>query len=202
MFHGTPPVIFIVVFFPAFHVSVSRFYVLSAGVTHSHWPVHFSHTPPASDADEHFINSVQRSNHWASTSRWPDYGLTCGQRLRWLPSIWPSLGQRILHLLPPNMSCYCRTTTIVDYTSTSPAKVNSSTQHTWDVGPTLVYCWANVVDGEPTVNQRWANFSCLQGKCLLEKKTHIEIRWSRICIRKIQVGLAGLEPGMPAWLAW
>ena len=24
-------------------------------------------------------------------------------------------------------------------------------------GPTLVYCWSNVVDGGPTVNQRWAN---------------------------------------------
>ena len=22
----------------------------------------------------------------------------------------------------------------------------------WDVGPTLVYCWASIVDGEPTVN--------------------------------------------------
>ena len=29
-------------------------------------------------------------------------------------------------------------------------------QQTWDVGPTLVNCWANVVDGRPTVNQRWA----------------------------------------------
>ena len=35
------------------------------------------------------------------------------------------------------------------------------TQQTWDVGPTLVYCWANVVDGGSTVNQRWANVSCL-----------------------------------------
>ena len=28
---------------------------------------------------------------------------------------------------------------------------------------TRVYCWANVVDGGPTVNQRWANISCLLG---------------------------------------
>ena len=30
--------------------------------------------------------------------------------------------------------------------------------------PTLVYSWANVVDGGPTVNQRWANVPCLSGK--------------------------------------
>ena len=35
------------------------------------------------------------------------------------------------------------------------------TQETLDVGPTLVYCWANVVDSGPTVNQRWAKISCL-----------------------------------------
>ena len=30
---------------------------------------------------------------------------------------------------------------------------------TWDVGPTLVYCWASVVDTGPTVNQLWADVS-------------------------------------------
>ena len=30
-----------------------------------------------------------------------------------------------------------------------------NTQQALDVGPTLVYCWANVVDVGPTVNQRW-----------------------------------------------
>ena len=38
-----------------------------------------------------------------------------------------------------------------------------TTQLTCDVGTTLVYCWANVVDGGPTVHQRWANASCLLG---------------------------------------
>ena len=36
-------------------------------------------------------------------------------------------------------------------------------QQTWNVGPTLVYCWATVYDVDPTVNQRWANVSCLLG---------------------------------------
>ena len=36
-------------------------------------------------------------------------------------------------------------------------------QQTWDDGPTLVYCWPSVVDGGPTVNQRWAHVSCLLG---------------------------------------
>ena len=29
--------------------------------------------------------------------------------------------------------------------------------------PKIVYCWASVVDGWPTVNQRWNNVSCLLG---------------------------------------
>ena len=41
-----------------------------------------------------------------------------------------------------------------------------SSQQTWNIGPTLVYCWANVVDGGPTVNQRWANVSfCWVCRC-------------------------------------
>ena len=36
-------------------------------------------------------------------------------------------------------------------------------QQTWGVRPTLVYCWPTVVDVGPTVNQRWANVSCLLG---------------------------------------
>ena len=39
-------------------------------------------------------------------------------------------------------------------------------QQTCEIGPTLVYCWANVVDGGPTVNQRWADVSCLVGHML------------------------------------
>ena len=31
-------------------------------------------------------------------------------------------------------------------------------------GPMLVYCWANVVDGAPIVNQRLANVSCFLGE--------------------------------------
>ena len=34
-------------------------------------------------------------------------------------------------------------------------------QKTWDVGSTLVYRWANVVDGWPTVSQRYINVSSL-----------------------------------------
>ena len=34
-------------------------------------------------------------------------------------------------------------------------------QQTWHVAPSLVYCWANVVDSVQTVNQRWASVSCL-----------------------------------------
>ena len=37
------------------------------------------------------------------------------------------------------------------------------TQQTWDVGPTLAYCWPTVYDVGPTVNQRWANVLCLLG---------------------------------------
>ena len=32
-----------------------------------------------------------------------------------------------------------------------------------EYSPALVYCWTNVIDGGPTVNQRWANASCLLG---------------------------------------
>ena len=31
-----------------------------------------------------------------------------------------------------------------------------NSKHNGDVGPTSAYCWANVVDGGSTVNQRWA----------------------------------------------
>ena len=37
-------------------------------------------------------------------------------------------------------------------------------QQTRDIGPKLIYCWANVGDGGATVNQRWANVSCLLGE--------------------------------------
>ena len=43
-----------------------------------------------------------------------------------------------------------------------------TTQQTWDVGPTLAYCSANVVSGEPTVSQRWASVSCLPGRPSVE----------------------------------
>ena len=41
-------------------------------------------------------------------------------------------------------------------------------QQTWEVGPTFVYRWANVVDGGPTVNHCWANVSCLLGLLLAD----------------------------------
>ena len=37
-------------------------------------------------------------------------------------------------------------------------------QKTWDVGLTLVSCWPTVYDVGPTVNQRWANVTCLLGR--------------------------------------
>ena len=64
----------------------------------------------------------------------------------WLKVVWP-LGQRRRRC--PN---------------SKPALSQRLTfAETWDVGSTLVYCWAHVVDGGPTVNQRWANVSCLLG---------------------------------------
>ena len=39
----------------------------------------------------------------------------------------------------------------------------AAAQETWNVGATLVYCWASVEDGGPAVNQRWANVSRLLG---------------------------------------
>ena len=38
------------------------------------------------------------------------------------------------------------------------------TNQTRDVGPMLIQCRANVVDGEPTLNQYRVNVSCLLGK--------------------------------------
>ena len=34
-------------------------------------------------------------------------------------------------------------------------------QQTWDVGPTLGYCWPTVYNVVPTVNQRWPNVQIL-----------------------------------------
>ena len=36
-------------------------------------------------------------------------------------------------------------------------------QQTQDVESMLVYCWSNVVDGGPTLNQYWFNVLCLLG---------------------------------------
>ena len=44
---------------------------------------------------------------------------------------------------------------------TTPCRMLRLYMHRWVVGPMLVYCWASVVDGGPTVNQRWANVPCL-----------------------------------------
>ena len=52
-------------------------------------------------------------------------------------------------------------------------KVDKLTQQTLDAGPTLVYCWASVVDGGRTVNQRWANVSCLLGYYILVKRKYV-----------------------------
>ena len=48
-------------------------------------------------------------------------------------------------------------------TKTGATAVSVMAQQTCAVGPTLVYCWASVVDGGPAVNQCWANVSCLLG---------------------------------------
>ena len=36
-------------------------------------------------------------------------------------------------------------------------------QQTPDIEQMLVQCWADVVDGGPTLNQHWFNVSCLLG---------------------------------------
>ena len=41
---------------------------------------------------------------------------------------------------------------------------SDNTQQTWDVGPTLIYCWPTVYDVGPTVNQRRTNVSCFLGR--------------------------------------
>ena len=48
----------------------------------------------------------------------------------------------------------------------------SITHQTWEAGPALVYCLASVVDGGPTVNQRWANVTCLLGINLNNSRAH------------------------------
>ena len=49
-------------------------------------------------------------------------------------------------------------------------------QQNRDVGPTLVYCWADVVDGGPTVNQRWADVSCLLGDSFTLAQHWLKVR--------------------------
>ena len=49
--------------------------------------------------------------------------------------------------------------------------------------PTLVYCWPNVYDVGPTVNQRWANVSCLL--CMYYNAVPVFIRQNLICERCI-----------------
>ena len=39
------------------------------------------------------------------------------------------------------------------------------TQQTRDIEAMLGQCWADVVDGGPTLNQHWFNVSCLLGTC-------------------------------------
>ena len=55
-----------------------------------------------------------------------------------------------------------------------------STNITWDVDPMLVYCWATVVDGGPTIKQRWAIASCLLGTIYLGKTTEFQKHALRI----------------------
>ena len=91
--------------------------------------------------------------HWPRTSlpskheTLPNAGLMLGQRRRRWANINPALGQRLV--LAGFVHCWF---------------VQCYSQQTWDVWPTLVYCWANLVDGGPTVNQRWANVSCFLGR--------------------------------------
>ena len=40
-------------------------------------------------------------------------------------------------------------------------------QQTRDVEPVFIYCWANVADDGPALNQSWPNCSCLLGLPLL-----------------------------------
>ena len=58
------------------------------------------------------------------------------------------------------------------FTRFLPASPTAMTSHiytpmqrytAWDIGQTLVYCWASVYDAGPTVSQRWANVSSLLG---------------------------------------
>ena len=37
----------------------------------------------------------------------------------------------------------------------------TGSHHTQYVEPMLIYCWSNVVDAEPTLNQHWFKVSCL-----------------------------------------
>ena len=52
------------------------------------------------------------------------------------------------------------------------SRVSVSHIPAWVVGPALVYCWPTVYDAGPTVNQRWANVSCLLGWYTIIKWLH------------------------------
>ena len=74
-------------------------------------------------------------------------------------------GTRGWRLGPPKL---CRKESMIQTILTPPRLPNVSTNWSTYVhpanmrrGPTLVYCWADVVDGGPTVNQRWVVVSWL-----------------------------------------
>ena len=46
--------------------------------------------------------------------------------------------------------------------------LSADTQQTRDVDRMLFQCWADVVDGGPTLKQHWVNVSCLLGTTLLD----------------------------------
>ena len=85
---------------------------------------------------------------------------------------------------------------------------NEISQQTWDVGPTLVYCWANIVDGGPTVNHCWANVSCLLGLLLADYSKWFSwhfastIFHSQLTITQISKKTGGIGINLGSILDW
>ena len=61
------------------------------------------------------------------------------------------------------VSAYFRFDVVVKW-ETYACMLISQTQQTRDSEPMLVQCWADVVDGGPTLSQHWFTGSCLLGK--------------------------------------
>ena len=82
-----------------------------------------------------------------------------GQRRRRWTNIDPALGQWLVLW----GTCTC---IMANWAGYKPSKsyVYLQAHQTWYVGSRLVYCWARVVAGGPTVNQRWTSVSCWLGE--------------------------------------